>query len=112
MRWRFGLRAAFVAAFVGGALPGTAQAQVNAEQLRVALRDNPNFLWLDGALVTRTGNSQGMTLSASAFGGVTRPPHLFFGKAASDYATDIQNAPIVAKSLLHLRYNYETTPLL
>lgn len=89
-----------------------ANAQVNAEALRVSLRDNPTFLWLDGSLVSRAGNSQGMTLSASAFGGVTRSPHLFFGKAAADYATTTKEELIVARSLLHLRYNYETSPFL
>jgi Protein of unknown function, DUF481 len=104
--------ALLVAAFGCGAMPRAANAQVNAETLRVALRDNPTFLWLDGSLETRAGNSQGATLAASAFGGVTRPPHLFFGKAAADYATTKENTLIVARSLLHIRYNYETTPFL
>lgn len=105
---------AFVALFalLGVASPNAAHAQVNAETLRAALRKNPNFLWIDGAFVTRTGNTEGVTLAASLFGGVTRPPHLFFGKAAADYATTADDVPTVARSLAHLRYNYVTTPFL
>jgi hypothetical protein len=111
MRWRDAL-ATFIILFAWSAVPATARAQVNAEALRVALRDNPTFLWLDGALISRTGNAQGVTLSASAFGGITRPPHLFFGKAATDYATTTNDALVVARSLAHVRYNYETTRFL
>jgi hypothetical protein len=85
---------------------------VNAEALRVTLRDNPTFLWLDGSLVSRAGNTQGLTLSGSAFGGLTRPPHLFFGKATADYATTTTGGLTVARSLAHVRYNYETTRFL
>jgi len=42
---------------------------------------------------------------------VTRPPHLFFGKVNAEYGT-ANSALIVATSLLHLRYNYFTTPFL
>lgn len=41
-------------------------AQVNAEALRSALSQNPNFLWIDGAIVSRAGNSYGGSLSAGA----------------------------------------------
>lgn len=111
MRRSAGLAIVFLV-IAGVVWPPAARAQVNAESLRVALRKNPTFLWLDGALVTRTGNSQSMTLAASAFGGITRPPHLFFGRAAADYATTSQDALVVARSLAHVRYNYETTPFL
>lgn len=109
--WRS--RASCVAAFVCSllAFDEDARAQVNAEALRLTLRKNPTFLWLDASLVTRAGNTEGTTLSASSFGGITRPPHLFFGKASADYATTTDSVLTVARSLLHLRYNYEATPL-
>ena len=88
-----------------------ARAQVNAETLRDALRKNPDFLWLDGSVASRAGNSRGASISASAFGGITRAPHLFFGKASSEYGT-ANDELIVARSFLHLRYNYQTTPFL
>ena len=98
-----------VTSVVSALTSSSARAQVNAETLRVALRDHPTFLWLDGALVTRAGNSQGATVAASAFGGITRLPHLVFGKASADYATTTNATLIVARSLAHVRYNYETT---
>jgi len=110
MRWRPVLTA-LGAALAAAAISTESHAQVNAEALRSALRKNPNFLWLDGAIVSRAGNSYGGSLSAGAFGGVTRPPHLFFDKLTSEYGT-ANSELIVAKSLLHLRYNYFTTPFL
>ena len=110
MRWR-PILTALAAALAATAFSTASGAQVNAEALRSALRENPNFLWLDGAIVSRAGNSYGGSLSAGAFGGITRPPHLFFGKVNSEYGT-ANSELIVAKSLLHLRYNYLTTPFL
>lgn len=93
-------------------IPMRARAQVNAETLRAQLKKTPNFLQLDGSIDSRTGNAPGFSLSAGAFGGVTRPPHLFFAKASADYGTTTDQQLIVAKSLLHVRYNYETTKFL
>jgi len=109
MQWRPILTALAVASCI--VVPASSRAQVNAEALRAKLRENPNFLWLDGAIVSRAGNSYGGSLSAGAFGGVTRPPHFFFGKANAEYGT-ANSALTVARSLLHLRYNYFTSPFL
>ena len=92
--------------------PHWARAQINAETLRSQLRKTPTFLQLEGAIDSRTGNAPGFSISAGAFGGITRPPHLFFAKATADYGTTTGQQLIVAKSLLHLRYNYETTKFL
>ncbi|MDB4943848.1 MAG: putative outer membrane protein [Labilithrix sp.] len=89
-----------------------ARAQVNAETLRAQLRETPKFLWIDGALASRTGNSPGFSVSAGLFAGYTAAPHLFFAKATAEYGTTIDQELIVAKSLLHLRYNYMTTRFL
>lgn len=85
------------------ALP--ANAQVNAEALRSTLRKNPNFLWLEGALVGRSGNTETMTFAASAFGGLTSEPHLFFTRLSADYGQARGNTT-VARWMAHARYNY------
>ena len=85
-----------------------ASAQVNAEALRSTLRTNPNFLWLEGALVGRTGNTNTMTFSASAFGGVTSDPHLFFSRISADYG-EARGETTVARWMAHARYNYRLT---
>ena len=85
-----------------------ARAQVNAEALRSTLRQNPNFLWLEGALVGRTGNTETMTFSASAFGGLTSEPHLFFSRLSADYG-QARGDTTVARWMAHVRYNYRLT---
>lgn len=108
-------RLAVVLAIVVSALLATARpahAQVNAEALRAQLRETPKFLWIDGALASRTGNAQGFSVSAGLFGGYTSAPHLIFTKAGADYGTTLKQELVVAKSLLHVRYNYMTTPFL
>jgi len=85
-----------------------ARAQVNAEALRSTLRKNPNFLWLEGALVGRSGNTQTMTFAASAFGGLTSDPHLFFSRLSADYG-QARGETTVARWMAHARYNYRLT---
>src|SRR3954470_16187320 len=103
MRWR--------AVLVVLATSSVARAQVNDEELRRTLKEHPTFLWLDGALVGRAGNTETTTFSGSIFGGVTRDPHLFFAKASADYG---QGAGVtnVARWLIHARYNYRLSSLL
>jgi len=84
-------------------------AQVNAEALRSTLRRNPRFLWLEGALVGRAGNTQTMTFAGSIFGGITSEPHLFFTRVSADYG-EARGATNVARWLAHARYNYRLTP--
>ncbi len=102
MRWRVLL--------VVLATTSVARAQVNAEALRNTLKKNPTFLWLDGALVGRAGNTQTTTFSGSIFGGVTREPHLFFSKASADYGA-ASGETNVARWLAHARYNYRLSSL-
>ncbi len=85
-----------------------ANAQVNAEALRSTLRTNPRFLWLEGALVGRAGNTETMTFAASAFGGLTSEPHLFFSRVSADYG-QARGATTVARWMAHARYNYRLT---
>jgi Protein of unknown function, DUF481 len=80
-------------------------AQVNAEALRTTLKKNPRFLWLEAALVGRTGNTETMSFSGSAFGGITSEPHLFFGRLSADYG-QARGDTTVARWMAHARYNY------
>jgi hypothetical protein len=82
-----------------------ASAQVNAEALRSTLRQNPRFLWIEGSLVGRAGNTETMTFGASAFGGVTSAPHLFFSRLSADYG-HARGESTVARWMAHARYNY------
>ncbi len=107
-----------IAKIVGAALAaclcvGTApaHAQINAEALRSTLRQHPRFLWLEGLLVGRTGNTQTMTFGGSAFAGLTAYPHLFFTKVAADYG-EARGQRTVARSVAHARYNYRIGPIL
>jgi len=102
-----GIAAAWVAAIIV-LVAAPARAQVNAEALRSTLRTNPNFLWLEGALVGRTGNTETMTFSASAFGGLTSEPHLFFSRLSADYGL-ARGTTTVARWMAHARYNYRLT---
>jgi hypothetical protein len=103
------LGAAIAACLCAGSAP--AAAQVNAEALRSTLRNNPRFLWLEGALVGRTGNTQTMTFGGSAFAGLTSDPHLFFMKVGADYG-EARGQTTVARSVAHARYNYRLGPIL
>lgn len=96
-------------AFVGHG--STARAQVNAEALRSSLRQTPRFLWLEGGLVGRTGNTQTMTFTGSAFGGYTHEPHLFFSRLSADYG-QARGATTVARWMAHARYNYRFTDVI
>lgn len=87
-----------------------AHAQLNAEALRTTLRKNPRFLWLEGSLAGRVGNTQTMTFSGSAFGGLTVYPHLFFMRLAADYG-QAQSTTTVARWVAHTRYNYNVSKL-
>lgn len=108
VRLRFLMMAALVTALLASP---NARAQVNAEALRSVLRKNPRFLWVDGALVGRAGNTQTVMFSGSVFGGITSEPHLFFLRASADYgeARGVRN---IARWLTHARYNYRLTWLL
>ena len=86
-------------------------AQVNAEALRSTLKKNPRFLWLEGALAGRAGNTQTMTFNGSVFGAVAHGPHLFFAKATADYG-QARSTTTVARWLAHARYNYRVNALL
>lgn len=103
------LLASLVALFAMGWSPA-APAQVNAESLRLVLRDHPQFVWLDASLVGRAGNTQTTNFSASLFGGIKREPHVFFARAAVDYgqATGTTN---VDRWVAHARYNYDLSRL-
>jgi hypothetical protein len=103
-----GALAACLFALACAGLAPPARAQVNAETLRSTLKKYPNFLWLDAALVGRAGNTNTTTFSGSAFGGVTREPHVFFAKAAGDYG-QADHSTNVAKWLFHARYDYLVT---
>jgi Protein of unknown function, DUF481 len=83
----------------------TAAAQVNAEALRSTLRKHPRFLWLEGSLVGRAGNTETMSFAGSAFGGLTAAPHLFFSRISADYG-QARGASTVARWVAHARYNY------
>jgi hypothetical protein len=87
-----------------------AGAQVNAEALRSNLRTHPRFLWIEGALAGRAGNTQTMTFGGAAFGGITDGPHLFFTRISADYG-EARGATTVARWLAHARYNYRLTEL-
>lgn len=87
-----------------------ASAQVNAEALRSTLRENPNFLWLEGSLVGRSGNTETMTFGASAFGGLTSYPHLFFARLSADHGK-ARGTTNVARWMAHARYNYRLTEI-
>ena len=96
--------------FVAALSPAsTARAQVNAEALRSTLRKNPRFLWLEGGLVGRAGNTQTMTFSGSVFGGLTSEPHLFFTRLSADYGQALGQQTTVARWMAHARYNYRLT---
>lgn len=86
----------------------TAFAQVNAEALRSSIRDNPRFLWLEGALVGRAGNTQTATFAGSAFGGLTHQRHLAFSRLSADYG-QARSTVTVARWMAHARYNYRLT---
>lgn len=98
---------ALVAAFF--AAPRAARAQVNAEALRGQLRKHPTFLWIDGSLVTRTGNVDGSVAGGSIFAGTVYDPHLVFGKVQGDY-TEFAGVARVARYMAHVRYNYKLLP--
>lgn len=83
----------------------SAEAQVNAEALRSTLRQTPRFLWLEGGLVGRSGNTETMTFAGSAFGGLTHEPHLFFSRLSADYG-QARGETTVARWMAHARYNY------
>jgi hypothetical protein len=83
----------------------SAHAQVNAEALRSALHDTPRFLWLQAALAGNAGNTNTLTFSGSAFGGLTYEKHLAFARAAADYG-EAKGETNVAKWVAHARYNY------
>lgn len=87
-----------------------ARAQVNAEALRSTLKKNPSFLWLEGALAGRAGNTKTMTFTGSIFGGLTKEPHLAFLRASADYG-EASGATTVARWLAHARYNYRVNAL-
>jgi hypothetical protein len=102
-----GIALALAALLVG---PTEARAQLNAEALRSTLRKNPRFLWIDGALVGRAGNTQTTTFSGSVFGGVSHEPHLFFTRVSGDYG-EARGSATVARWVGHTRYNYRLTRL-
>ncbi|MBX3220092.1 MAG: DUF481 domain-containing protein [Labilithrix sp.] len=87
----------------------SAGAQVNAEALRNTLKKNPRFLWLEGALVGRAGNTETMTFAGSAFGGIVAEPHLFFSRVSADYG-EARGETTVARWMAHARYNYTLSP--
>lgn len=93
------------------ASPRWARAQVNAEALRSNLKKHPTFLWVDGSLVTRSGNVSGTIAGASLFAGTISAPHLLFGKMQGDY-TEFSGVANVARYMAHVRYNYMLLPLL
>lgn len=92
------------------ALAALLHAQVNAESLRSTLEKHPTFLWIDGALVGRAGNTNTTTFSGSVFGGVSHRPHVFFAKATADYG-QAEHVTNVARWSTHARYNYVLTDL-
>ena len=79
-----------------------ASAQVNAEALRSTLRANPRFLWLQSALNGNAGNTNTITYSGAAFGGLTALPHLAFARESADFgaASGVTN---IAKLMAHAR---------
>jgi hypothetical protein len=88
-----------------------AHAQVNAEALRSNLRKNPKFLWIEGALVGRAGNTQTTTFAGALFSGITSEPHLFFARLSADYG-EARGTRNVSRWLAHARYNYRVNWLL
>lgn len=92
-------------------LSSTSSAQVNAEALRSTLKRNPTFLWLEGALVGRVGNTETMSFAGSAFGGLTSAPHLFFSRVSADYG-HARGETTVARWMAHVRYNYRFSDLI
>src|SRR4051794_27469189 len=87
---------------------GHARSQVNAEALRSTLRSNPRFLWLQSALNGNAGNTNTITYSGAAFGGLTSVPHLAFARAAADFGA-AKGETNIAKWVAHARYNYDVT---
>lgn len=108
------MRARFVAALVFALVllgSSRAYAQVNAEALRSTLRQNPRFLWLQSAIAGNAGNTNTITYSGAAFGGLTSLPHLAFARAAIDFGA-ANGSTNVSKSVAHARYNYVLTPVI
>ncbi|MBX3202368.1 MAG: DUF481 domain-containing protein [Labilithrix sp.] len=87
----------------------TAGAQVNAETLRTTLKTNPRFLWLEGSLVGRAGNTETMSFSGSVFGGLVSDPHLFFSRVSADYG-EARGQMNVSRWMAHARYNFILSP--
>lgn len=100
----------FALSMLLAASPREARAQVNAEALRATLRTNPRFLWLEGSLVGRTGNTETLTFSGSTFTGITHEPHLFFTRLSADYG-NARGETTVARWMAHARYNYRLTEI-
>jgi Protein of unknown function, DUF481 len=107
MRPPFGGARGFACGLVLGSLflCSSSSAQMNAEALRSTLKKNPRFLWLESALVGRSGNTQTLSFTASAFGGLTSDPHLFFARTSADYGK-ADGETTVARWVAHARYNY------
>ena len=99
------LVALFVLAFARNA-----GAQVNAEALRSTLKENPKFLWLQSSLAGNAGNTNTITYSGAAFGGLTSRPHIAFARAGADFGA-ARGVTNVAKWVAHARYNYEVSEL-
>ncbi|AKU94512.1 putative outer membrane protein [Labilithrix luteola] len=102
---------ALIGAFVVLTWSPKASAQVNAEALRLVLRDHAQFVWFDASLVGRAGNTQTTNFGASLFGGIKREPHVFFVRAAVDYGQS-QGTTNVDRWVAHARYNYDLSRLL
>lgn len=97
--------------FVVASAPRLASAQVNAEALRSTLKQNPRFLWLQSSLNGNTGNTNTITYSGAAFGGLTSLPHLAFARGSADFGA-ASGKTNVAKWVAHARYNYEILEIL
>ena len=104
------IAAFFFTLFVVGLMGRTASAQVNAEALRSTLKQNPRFLWLQSSLNGNAGNTNTITYSGAAFGGLTSLPHLAFARASADFGA-ANGATNVAKWVAHARYNYDVTEI-
>jgi putative salt-induced outer membrane protein YdiY len=88
------------------ALEGSAEGQVNVEQLRSDRRSAPARAQIEGSFTGRTGNVESIVVGGGAIGAARTGRHGFFGSTQADYAR-FGTTITVSKSFVHLRYDYD-----
>ena len=90
---------------------GSVAAQVNVEVLRNDLKQSGFGSKLDASFSTFMGNTQGITLGASALIGFSTGRHLAYLNASGNYSHLSQETQ-VSNSFVHARYNLRLNPWL